>query len=81
MSQFRGHSAAAMSVAFAADGRRVLSGGMDHTLRLWDVATGQEVQRFEGHTEAVMGVAFSPDGRFALSGGADRTVRLWHLPD
>jgi WD40 repeat protein len=64
-------------VAFAPNGRRVLSSGEDKTLRLWDVETGQELRHFAGHTDAVKSVAFAPDGRRILSAGCDQTVRWW----
>jgi eukaryotic-like serine/threonine-protein kinase len=64
-------------VAFSPDGRQILSGGDRGTLRLWDVATGQEIRNFQGHNGWIVGVAFSPDGRYALSGSYDKTVRLW----
>lgn len=48
-------------------------------LRLWDVATGQDVRQFDGHTDDVRTVAFSSDGRFAMSGSADRSVRYWEV--
>jgi Flp pilus assembly protein TadD len=76
---FEGHRGLVQVVAFSRDGRRLLSGGQDRTVRLWDTETGQEVRRFEGHTEAVSSVAFAPDGRHALSGSLDGTVRLWDL--
>jgi WD40 repeat protein len=67
-------------VAYSPDGKRLLTGGQDMTVRLWDVATGQELCRLRGHKAVVWSVAFSPDGRLALSGSADRTLRLWRLP-
>ena len=58
------------------------SGSDDHTVRLWDAATGQPVgQPLAGHDDAVTSVAFSPDGTRLASGSDDNTVRLWDAGD
>ena len=89
--KFEGDMEWVHSVAFCRNGKCVLSGsgglfqngqwvhGMDQTVRLWDVETGQELKRLEGHTDWVDAVAFLPDGRRALSGSLDRSLRLWDL--
>jgi dipeptidyl aminopeptidase/acylaminoacyl peptidase len=76
---FTGHTAAIVSAVFSSDGKRLLSGSDDHTMRLWDVATAKQVQVFHGHENCVKSVAFSPDGKQALSGSTDATVRLWDI--
>jgi WD40 repeat protein len=66
------------SVAFSTNGRRIVSGSHDYTLRLWDTATGQPIgSSLQGHTSLVSSVAFSPDDRRIVSGSFDNTLRLW----
>jgi mono/diheme cytochrome c family protein len=76
---FEGHTEHILAIAISPEGRRVLSGSEDESLRLWDLATGREIRRLHGHTGAVLAVAFAPDGRRAVSGGRDGTVRLWDI--
>jgi tetratricopeptide (TPR) repeat protein len=83
--RFYGHASAVICVAFSPDGRRALSGAADETMRLWDVATGEELRAFIGVKAPVLGVAFSPDGRRALSAesggtsGTSGTIRVWDV--
>jgi WD40 repeat protein len=72
-----GHSGTLNSVSFSPDGARVLTGGGDATLRLWDAATGALLRTFKGHSSSVESVAFSPDGARVLSGSRDKTLKLW----
>jgi WD40 repeat protein/serine/threonine protein kinase len=70
---------AVLAVAFSPDGKRIVSGGTDGQVRLWDVRSGKEVRPGAGHTGPVLSLGFSGDGRRLLSGGADRTARLWDV--
>src|SRR5262249_9279107 len=66
-----------LSVAFSPDGRVLASGDGGRHLRLWQVATGNELTSVAAHQDEVSTVAFSPDGKVLASAGYDRTVRLW----
>ena len=72
-----GHSNSVTSVAFSPNGKHVVSGSHEKTLRLWDAATGALQQTLEGHSDWVTSVAFSPNSKQVVSGSRDKTLRLW----
>ena len=57
---FQGHTASVLSVDFSSNGDLLASGSQDHTIKLWDVATGRELHTLRGHTDNVWTIAFSP---------------------
>lgn len=61
-------------------GRGWRPGGVDSTVKLWDVTTGQELLTLKGHAGNVTSVAFSPDGKRLATGSIDSTVKLWDAP-
>jgi WD40 repeat protein len=73
-----GHGDGVRSIAFSPDGSLLASASKDHSVRLWDLATGVHYI-LRGHSRWVLSVAFSPDSKLLASGAEDKMVKLWDL--
>lgn len=67
------------ALTVAADGRRVLSGSGDNTIRVWDLNSGAMFAILAGHEAPVPAVAITPDQQRIVSASFDQTVRVWDL--
>lgn len=76
---FLGHGGPVRTLDLSPDGSRLLSGGFDYTVRLWEFGTQSELAVLQGHDAPVNVVTFLPDGHRALTGGADGKLILWDL--
>ncbi|MBD3885445.1 serine/threonine protein kinase [Phormidium tenue FACHB-886] len=74
-----GHSSFINALAISPDGKTLISGSADQTIKVWDAATGAELKTLSGHTSFINALAISPDGKTLASGSADLTVRIWDL--
>ncbi|KIK14898.1 hypothetical protein PISMIDRAFT_342730 [Pisolithus microcarpus 441] len=73
-----GHTGRVNSVGFSSDGKRIVSGSSDKTVRIWDAGRGVQIGGpLEGHTHWVNSVGFSSDGKRIVSGSYDKTLRIW----
>jgi WD40 repeat protein len=79
MKTFTGHSGYIWSAAFSPDGKTLVSGSDDRTIKWWDAASAELIKTLEGHEGYVYSVSFHPDGRSIISGSADHTLRWWDL--
>jgi len=75
----RGHNASVKAVTFTKDGKYLLTGSRDKTIKLWEIATGRELRSFYGHESTINDLALSPDGKQFLSSSADKSAKLWDI--
>jgi WD40 repeat protein len=80
LARLTGHKGRVTGVACAEDGRLVLSGGADGTVRLWDTVKRRQVQELLSTPGEVRGVDLSSDGQYAVAAGADG-VWQWDLQE
>ncbi len=73
-----GHRGQVFCLSFSPDGRRLTSGGLDTTVRVWEVETGGEHLVIPAHNGIAIAVAWRSDGRRLLSVGAEQTVKVWN---
>jgi len=64
-----GHQWIVTCVAFAPDGNRLASGGMDGTARIWDLTNSTNVMTLRPASGAVWSVAFTPVGQSLMTAG------------
>ncbi|MEM9451821.1 MAG: DnaJ domain-containing protein [Cyanobacteria bacterium P01_E01_bin.6] len=73
------HHDSVTSLAFAQNGKLLISSSLDGAIYIWNIARGRQVSNLVDGDHAIHAVAVSSDSQFAASGGSDGTVKLWHL--
>ena len=74
-----GHTKRINSAVFSPDGKLALTASDDKTSRIYEVASGNELQVLSGHTEQIRSAVFSSDGKLALTASDDSTSRIYEV--
>ncbi|ETO29709.1 Pfs, NACHT and WD domain protein [Reticulomyxa filosa] len=75
----KAHKYEVTRVKFSPDSCKIVSASWDKTVRIWDAASGTQIQKFVGHMQWVNAAEFSPDGNTVISCSNDTTIRLWDI--
>jgi WD40 repeat protein len=75
-----GHTEPVYAVAYTPDGKHLVSGSFDKTVRIWDRVSGRVVATLADHTNLVLALAVSADGKQLASAGLDKNVLLYDFP-
>ena len=74
-----GHSDWIRAIAFSTNGKYLVSGSNDRTVRLWDLQTGQLIRLLKGHKQRVKCIQISENGKLIISASADNTLKIWEI--
>ncbi len=74
----RGHSDIVVSVKYSQDGKKIISGGRDKKMFLWNSDKGQIISVVYHHIELIF-TCFSLCGRNIISCAKDNTIKIWRL--
>ncbi|MGV3533363.1 MAG: WD40 repeat domain-containing protein, partial [Chthoniobacteraceae bacterium] len=70
------HPETTLSVAFHPDGKQVVVGSGDRTMRFFETESGKETRVLRQHADWVQHVSFDTAGERVLSGSRDRTAKI-----
>ncbi|HJZ54061.1 MAG TPA: c-type cytochrome domain-containing protein, partial [Gemmataceae bacterium] len=72
-----------LCIAASPDGKRLVAGGCDRAVRVWDLSEGLDEakleQTVENHADWVLGCTLTADGKYLVTAGRDKTAKVWDL--
>lgn len=73
------HEDKVWAVTVTPDGRYIISGSDDKTVRVWDICKGELKHTLTAHSKSIWAVAVTPDSKIVVSGSLDNTIKTWDI--
>jgi formylglycine-generating enzyme required for sulfatase activity/WD40 repeat protein len=81
---FNKQKGSATTATFSPDGKKIASISEENndknkifSIKIWDAATGKELQTLKEHRSYVTSISYSPDGKKIASGSWDNSIKIW----
>ncbi|KAG1721081.1 quinon protein alcohol dehydrogenase-like superfamily [Suillus paluster] len=74
----KGHTSAVGCLVWTADGKTIISGSFDSSIRTWNTTTWQQIAVLYGNS-SINDISLSPNGRILATAPTDETAHLWNL--
>jgi WD40 repeat protein len=80
LKRIQAHKQHAYRAAFSPDGKRIVSGGDDDAVGVWDGHSGKGLCKYPGHGADPKDAVFFPDGKRIAATNWGGTARVWRAP-
>ena len=75
----KGHLKYVTCASFSPNGKYVVTGSYDNTIKIWDLESAKEIRSYNRHTERIKSIVFSSDGNKILSASGDNTAIVFDI--
>uniref|UniRef100_A0A673JIQ8 Transducin-like enhancer protein 1 n=1 Tax=Sinocyclocheilus rhinocerous TaxID=307959 RepID=A0A673JIQ8_9TELE len=76
--QFQGHTDGASCIDISNDGTKLWTGGLDNTVRCWDLREGRQLQQHD-FTSQIFSLGYCPTGEWLAVGMESSNVEVLHV--
>jgi WD40 repeat protein len=73
------HTEEVTTMVVTSDGRYILSGSGEKTIKVWDLESGREIITLKGHTGWISAMALTSDDKYLISGCNDGSLKVWDI--